>query len=286
MIQHIPVLLNEVIASIPENAQFLIDGTLGHAGHTEAILQKFPKISVLGIDRDPIILSKTQSKLQKYSNRFQAIQWTYADMDIYSQSKKSDFILLDIWVNMEHYKDSSRGFSINWDFPLDMRFDPTQWIPASQRIAKASIGQLQRCFVEYADFSPKKAEELAITISRAKSKSPISSTRQLREILGSCWLWWPASSVIFQAIRIEVNQELEQLKIFLSKLPSLLKSWARCWIITFHSIEDRIVKNAFKEFSSSLWRELYSKKAIKPTYQEVQKNRASRSAKYRVIIGD
>ena len=74
MIQHIPVLLNEVIASIPENAQFLIDGTLGHAGHTEAILQKFPKISVLGIDRDPIILSKTQSKLQKYSNRFQAIQ--------------------------------------------------------------------------------------------------------------------------------------------------------------------------------------------------------------------
>lgn len=281
MIKHIPVLLNEVLQSIPENARFLVDGTLGHGGHTQAILDKFPQISVLWIDRDPLIFAKTQENLSWYANRFQAKQWSYADIDIL-QTNKSDYILLDIWVNMEHYKDTSRGFSINWDATLDMRFDPNQGISAQQRIARASAADLEICFIDYADFTPEKAKELANSIIRARNRSPITSTRQLRQVLYDCWLWWPASSVIFQAIRIEVNQELEQLKIFLQKLPNLLNPGGRCWIITFHSIEDRIVKNYFKELLQKGWN-LYTKKAIQPNYKEVQKNKASRSAKLRII---
>jgi len=283
MIKHIPVLLDEVLKSIPETISFLVDGTLGHGGHTKAILDKFNQVSVLWIDRDPFIFQATQEKLQQYGSRFQAIQWSYADMDTLINQKKPDYILLDIWVNMQHYKDTSRGFSINWDAQLDMRFDPSQGIPASDRIARVSASDLEKCFIDYADFTPPKAKELANAIIRVRTKSRISSTRQLRQVLYDCWLWWPASSVIFQAIRIEINQELEQLKIFLQKIPTLLNPGGRCAIITFHSIEDRIVKNAFKAFSETKERNLYSKKAIQPTYQEVQKNKASRSAKLRII---
>lgn len=282
MIKHVPVLLNEVLQSIPQNAHFLVDGTLGHGGHTQAILDKFPQISVLWIDRDPSIFQATQEKLQPYGNRFQAIKWSYADIAIL-QTKKPDYILLDIWVNMEHYKDTSRGFSIKGDAPLDMRFDQNQGISAQQWIAKASASDLEKCFIEYADFTPEKARELSTAILRARTKSPIITTRDLVQVLYTCGLGWPASSIIFQAIRIEVNQELEQLKTFLQKLPELFISWWRCGIITFHSIEDRIVKNAFKSLSETGGRTLYSKKAIQPTYQEVQKNKASRSAKLRVI---
>lgn len=183
---------------------------------------------------------------------------------------------------MEHYKDTSRGFSINGDAPLDMRFDPSQGISAADRLKRSSATQLETCFIDYADFTSQKAQELANAIIRARNKSLLTSTRQLRQVLYDCGLWGPASSVIFQAIRIEINQELEQLKVFLQKLPDLLQSWSRCGIITFHSIEDRMVKTCFKELAKS-WRTLYSKKAIQPTYQEVQKNKASRSAKLRVI---
>lgn len=282
MIKHVPVLLQEVLKSIPENTSFLIDWTLGHGGHTQAILDTMPKVSVLWIDRDPLIFAKTQENLSWYKGRFQAIQWSYADMDNYIKEKKPDYILLDIGVNMEHYKDTSRGFSINWDAPLDMRFDPSQGISAAERLKRSSSAQLETCFIDYADFTLQKAQELANAIIRARNKSPLTSTRQLRQVLYDCGLWGPASSIIFQAIRIEINQELEQLKVFLQKLPDLLQSWSRCGIITFHSIEDRMVKNRFKELSQS-GRTLYSKKAIQPTYQEVQKNKASRSAKLRVI---
>lgn len=282
MIKHIPVLLNEVLQSIPENTHFLVDGTLGHGGHTQAILDKFSQISVLWIDRDPNIFQATQEKLQEYGSRFQALQGSYADIDNL-QKQKSDYILLDIWVNMEHYKDTSRGFSIKGDAVLDMRFDPSKGISAQQWIAKASADDIEKCFIEYADFTPEKAKELATVILRARTKSPIITTRDLVQVLYTCGLWGPASSIIFQAIRIEINQELEQLKIFLKKLPDLLNPGGRCGIITFHSIEDRIVKNAFRSLSETEERILYSKKAIQPTYQEVQKNKASRSAKLRVI---
>lgn len=282
MIKHIPVLLEEVLQSIPETTKNLVDGTLGHGGHTQAILDKFPDISVLWIDRDPNIFAATQEKLKKSGNRFQAIQWSYADIDILTNNKKSDYILLDIWVNMEHYKDTSRGFSINWDADLDMRFDPTQWISAKHWIARSSVADLEKCFIEYADFTSEKARELANMIIRARNKSPLTTTRQLRQVLYDCGLWWPASSVIFQAIRIEINKELEQLKIFIQKLPGLLVPGGRCGIITFHSIEDRIVKNSFKELLQKGWI-LYTKKAIQPTYQEIKRNKASRSAKLRII---
>jgi len=203
-------------------------------------------------------------------------------MDMLTNNKGSDYILLDIGVNMEHYKDTSRGFSIKGEAPLDMRFDINKGITAKEWIARAKPEDIVRCFVEYADFTEPKAQELANAILRARNKSPLTTTRQLRQVLYDCGLGDPASSIIFQAIRIEVNQELEQLKIFLQKLPELLNSGGKCGIITFHSTEDRIVKNTFKELLQNGWN-LITKKAIQPTYQEIQKNKASRSAKFRII---
>jgi 16S rRNA (cytosine1402-N4)-methyltransferase len=220
---HIPVLLAEVLKSIPLTATYIIDGTLGHGGHTQSILDTFPQTTVTGIDRDPLILAATKERLQSYNNRFQGIQGSYANIESLVQ-KKSDYILLDIGVNMQHYKDTSRGFSIKGDAPLDMRFDPSQGKSAQERIAQSSPSDLTNCFVEYADFTQVKAQELATAIIRARSKFPLTSTRQLRQVLYECGLGDPASSVIFQAIRIQVNQELDQLKIFLQKLPNLLNT--------------------------------------------------------------
>jgi 16S rRNA (cytosine1402-N4)-methyltransferase len=97
------------------------------------------------------------------------------------------------------------------------------------------------------------------------------------------WLWQKASVVIFQAIRIETNKEIDNLKLVLEQIPKILSNWWRCGILTFHSIEDRVVKLFFKELAKKEWFGLVSKKAIKPNYKEVEKNRASRSAKYRII---
>ncbi|HCY20488.1 TPA: 16S rRNA (cytosine(1402)-N(4))-methyltransferase [Patescibacteria group bacterium] len=104
------------------------------------------------------------------------------------QSKKSDYILLDIGVNMEHYKDTSRGFSIKGEGPLDMRFDPTKGLSAQQRIARVSAADLETCFIDYADFTPEKARELANAILRARTKYPLTTTRQLRQVLYDCGL--------------------------------------------------------------------------------------------------
>ncbi|HCB51144.1 TPA: 16S rRNA (cytosine(1402)-N(4))-methyltransferase [Patescibacteria group bacterium] len=183
---------------------------------------------------------------------------------------------------MEHYKDTSRGFSIKGEAPLDMRFDINKGITAKEWLTRAKPEDITKCFVEYADFTEPKAQELANAIIRARNKSPLTTTRQLRQVLYDCGLGDPASSIIFQAIRIEVNQELEQLKVFLQKLPDLLASGGKCAIITFHSTEDRMVKNCFKELLQKGWN-LITKKAIQPTYQEIQRNKASRSAKLRIL---
>jgi 16S rRNA (cytosine1402-N4)-methyltransferase len=184
---------------------------------------------------------------------------------------------------MEHFKDWERGFSLNFDSKLDMRFDNKSWKSAYDILNTYSSNDLTRTFVEYAEFTPQKSQEISHKIIEYRKKSPINTTFDLKKILNQVGLGQKASVVIFQAIRIETNKEIDNLKLFLESIPNILSKGWRCGIITFHSIEDRIVKNYFKDISKLDWFSLVSKKAIKPNYKEVQKNRASRSAKYRVI---
>lgn len=278
--RHIPVLLQEVIDHIPTNAQTIIDGTTGHGWHTQKMAELYPNSHIFAIDRDPNILQKAKENTQQHNN-IKYIHDSYANID--KHCPKADFILLDIGVNREHFEDKSRWFSIHDNAPLDMRFDTTQTTTAQDIINKYSHEKLKEIFIQYADFTGKKAEEITNQIIKARKNKTIQTTQELMQTRWECGIGKNASSVLFQAIRIEVNEELEQLQTFLAKIPKLLNIHGRCAIITFHSIEDRIVKNCFKQYDQDKVCIQVNKKAIKPSRQEIQKNKASRSSVLRVI---
>jgi len=274
-----------VLDSISANAKIIIDGTFGHGWHSMAIAAQFLDAKIFGIDRDMAMIAKAQERLWSDSN-IKILHGSYAE--IVSLCKKSkidgvDYILLDIGVNMDHFKDGSRGFSVHDNATLDMRFDTTQEITAQTLINTESIESLSNIFQLYADFTPIKANELAMAITKARKENPINTTGDLRDVLWSCGLGKSACIVIFQAIRIAVNQELKQLEEFLVDFDAILNPWGRCAIMSYHSIEDRIVKQSFKNRVESGKYIAIHKKAIKPSWQEVQKNRASRSAVLRIV---
>lgn len=281
-----PVLLQEVLASVPTNAKYIVDGTLGHGGHTFHIYdQATIKPQMMGIDLDAHMLAKAQQNLEEIQDHIVFIHGSYTKLDEYIHAQWRtgiDYLLVDVWVNMEHFKDTTRGFSVKWDAPLDMRFDDTQDVSAQTILANYSKSQLQEVFEKYAEFAPAKASEIAATIVSQRKSAPLQTTFQLKTLLNSCGLWEKAIVVIFQSLRIEVNQELKNIEIFLSKIPEVMNPGGRCAIITFHSLEDRLVKNAFKELLQKGWN-LYTKKAIQANYKEKERNKASRSAKFRVI---
>lgn len=277
-------MLNEVLESIPMNCKIVVDWTLGHWWHSRAILEKFPSVKKLfGFDLDPNILEETKNRLKDLEDKIEFIWSSYVDIPKFLWEQKADFILLDLWVNMEHFKDWERGFSLNYNSKLDMRFNNKNGKSAYDIINDYSEQELTRVFVDYAEFSISKAQEIAMIIIKERKNKKIETTFELKNLLNQVGLGQKASTVIFQAIRIETNKEIDNLKLMLDQLPNILSNWWRCGIITFHSLEDRIVKNYFKDLSKSGLFELVYKKAIPASYQEVLKNRASRSAKYRVI---
>ncbi len=293
---HKPVMVEEVLSffSSLKNLQdwsniCFFDWTLWHWWHTEAIITSFlekkrsdQKLIVFWVDVDFSMLQKAKTRLLKYKDMLILKNDSYKNLDKISEMKKKsvDFFLLDLWVNMEHFKNYDRGFSINWDWILDMRYNLNQKKTAYQVINKYSVDKLKEIFILYADFTEKKSEEISRVIVKSRKHSDIKTTFELKKILNSVWLWEKASIVIFQAIRIEVNWELDNLMFFLESFYWYLKQWWRCLIITYHSLEDRIVKKYFKMMD---WVNVLTKKVVKPNYKEVQKNRASRSAKIRVV---
>lgn len=282
---HQPVLLKETLESIPNNAKIIIDGTFGHGWHSMAIATQFPDAHIFGIDRDQHMINKATERIWSMNN-ISIRHGSYAD--IVSLCKKQwvdavDYILLDIWVNMDHFTDSTRGFSVHNDAVLDMRFDTKQVMTAQILVNTESRESLSHIFQTYADFTETKADELATAIIKARKENSIQTTGDLRNVLWSCGLWKNASVVIFQAIRIAVNQELKQLEDFLDSFDAILGIGWRCAVMSYHSIEDRIVKQSFKNRVASGEYIAIHKKAIKPSWQEIQKNRAARSAVLRII---
>lgn len=278
---HVPVMLQEVISSCPDNCNLIIDATLWHWWHSSYLAAKTSKL--IWMDLDSNMLSVAQKTLENIPN-IQYVHDSYSNIDwVVSKYWKADFVLLDLWVNMDHFKIWSRWFSINYDASLDMRFDQEQKYSAYDIVNQSSSIQLEKIFIDYADFSPSKAREIADKIVQTRKNSEIKTTFDLKNILWECGLGKSASTIIFQSIRIQTNHEIQNLEIFLAKLPDILSPWWICSIITFHSIEDRVVKKTFQELAFSKGFELVNKKVIKPTYQEVVKNKASRSAQLRII---
>ena len=277
-IKHVPVMYKEVLENLPKKLDLFMDWTVWHAWHSKLIKENFENVYIIAVDRDLNMLKKARKNLQEDEVRY--IQDSYKDLDHILGNEKVDAILLDLWVNMEHFKDSKRWFSIKHDGPLDMRFDTEQKITAEFILKNYTADKLSNILEKYWDFKWIYLQN--ITRAIVKSRSKLKWTKDLVEVLKNVWLSLKRIAIVFQVLRIEVNNELEQLEIFLDKFSEYLKQNGRCLIITYHSIEDRLVKNRFKELDKNWFKNL-TKKVIFPSLEEIKKNKASRSAKLRII---
>lgn len=290
MIRHKPVLLSETLGLMPDNCRSILDGTLGHAGHSIAMIQHIHDhtTKIVAVDRDDKMIEKAKVFLEDAGTIDQVciVQSSYADLPkITTDSwiQKFDFILLDIWVNMDHFKQADRGFSLKLDWPLDMRFDTSQGIPVRERLQKTNFEEMDTLFVKYTDFGQKYREWIIRNLLDSRKRLPFQTTQEVRSWAQDYGLWDKKLAVIFQAWRIYINDELWELEKFLEIFTNYLHPGGRCAIMTYHSWEDRIVKYSFKEKVDRWAWILYNKKVIKPSRQEVEKNRAARSAKLRVF---
>lgn len=277
-IKHVPVMYEEVLKNLPQNLELFMDGTVWHAWHSRLVKEKFDNVNIIAVDKDVNMLKVAKENLQDKDINY--IHNSYKNLEDILKDKKVDAILLDLWVNMEHLKDAKRWFSIKYDGPLDMRFDINQKITAEFILKNYTEDKLAGILEAYWDFRWTYLQNIVRSI--IKSRSKLKSTKDLVDVLKQTWLSSKKIAVVFQVLRIEVNNELEQLERFLEKFPSYLRNNGRCLIITFHSIEDRLVKNRFKELDKN-WFKNITKKVIFPSLTEITANKAAKSAKLRII---
>ena len=292
MLRHHPVLAKETYESLPHPLNHSFDWTFWHGGHVEYFFTNLEKdypdeyknLKLVACDVDEMVMNKWKEFVSKRSNQIQFYHSSYANIkEITKKEWLFDFMLLDLWVNLEHFKDWSRWFSIKSNAPLDMRFDTSKWGTASQLINKWNKEELEGMLIKYGDFTPRNAEYVIKWIIEKRKKSPIETTNDLTTALHELWFWDKRIAVIFQAIRIQTNHELDQLEIFLKDFWECLSVWWRCAIMTYHSIEDRMTKLVFKDLEENWDFQLVNKKVIQPNYKEVESNKAARSAKLRII---
>lgn len=285
---HKPVMIKEVLSFIPENSNIVVDSTLGEGGHTKAMLDL--NLEVYGFERDKNILEIAKKRLADYK-KFYYYNNTYDKM-IDSLPKNIignvDFILYDLGVSMFHFKKAERGFSFNENNKLDMRLGINK-INAYEVINKYEKKDLERIFKEYGEI--KNYSKLAEIIIKERNKKNIETAKELENIIfhnsdksKKCGKINPAT-LIFQAIRIEVNDELNILKKSIENIKNILKKYGVVVIISYHSLEDRIAKRFFKDNEKTKNKDgifkLLNSKVLKPTNEEIKLNIASRSAKLR-----
>ena len=285
---HKPVMIKEVLSFIPENSNIVVDATLGEGGHTKAMLDL--NLEVYGFERDKNILEIAKKRLSNYK-KFYYYNNTYDKM-IDSLPKNIignvDFILYDLGVSMFHFKKAERGFSFNENNKLDMRLGINK-INAYEVINKYEKKDLERIFKEYGEI--KNYSKLAEIIIKERNKKNIETAKELENIIfhnsdkSTKYGKINPATLIFQAIRIEVNDELNILKKSIENIKNILKKYGVVVIISYHSLEDRIVKRFFKDNEKTKNKDgifkLLNSKVLKPTNEEIKLNIASRSAKLR-----
>ncbi|MGA1868298.1 MAG: 16S rRNA (cytosine(1402)-N(4))-methyltransferase RsmH [bacterium] len=287
--QHIPVLVNEALFYLNcQSEGVYVDGTVGLGGHSEKILEyTSAQSTIIGIDRDPECLVIAQERLSRFGNRVLLAQGNFRDIDEIVKNAGYTHIqgiLLDIGMSSYHLQPNKRGFSFNdfSDAPLDMRFDMSSGPTAGDIINHYPVHDLERIFRDYGE--ERWSRRIARAIGRERQKEKIMTVGHLVAIIlssiskrGSRWRIHPATR-IFQALRIEVNRELDNLKSALESAKDCLDKGGRLCVISFHSLEDRIVKNKFKETAE--FRSI-TPKPLTATREEISKNPRARSAKLR-----
>lgn len=283
---HIPVLPNEVLESLnPSANSIIVDGTFGGGGHAKLIAPLVsPDGKVIGIDRDEEAVERFQNESPD-SSAILVLQGSYADIPELLASigiERIDGVLLDLGLSSDQLADESRGFSFSSQGDLDLRFDTTCGEPAWRLVNRLSAEHLADLIYEFGE--ERLSRRIARKIVEHRKSHPIRQASQLANIVRSCYPRKrneridPATRT-FQALRIAVNNELKALEIALRRLPAMLSPGGRMAIISFHSLEDRMVKNAFR--SDDRLR-VITKKPITATDEELADNTRSRSAKLRV----
>jgi len=287
---HESVLRKEVVMYLsPESNGLYLDCTLGCGGHTRAILENSsPGGKVIGIDLDERAIEIAKAELEEFAGRYDAICGNYVNAgEILSMHgiQYVDGILLDLGVSSLQLNNAERGFSFVRNGPLDMRMGQSNVLTAYEVVNFWNIERLSKIFREFGE--ERHSEKIARKIVDERKKLPVKTTKDLAELVKMSVPPYsrrakihPATRV-FQAIRIAVNMELENLRRFLSGALGLLKVGGRITVISFHSLEDRIVKNTFREWQSTGVFEILTKKVITPSVEEVRVNPRARSAKLR-----
>jgi 16S rRNA (cytosine1402-N4)-methyltransferase len=294
-IPHVPVLREEVLAFLDcRPGKVYVDGTVGRAGHSLAILEKSsPDGRLIGLDWDEEALGRAREILAPFGSRVQLWNGNFRDLASFlgaSAIAKADGILLDLGVSSEQLESGERGFSFRLDGPLDMRMNQELKIQARDLLRRLPADELARILWEYGE--ERWARRIARRIVEERKKRPLETTRDLAQIVERSVPFsrsriHPATRT-FQALRIQVNGELESLETFLQTAPKLLNPQGRLAVISFHSLEDRIVKTQFRRWGGRARREetafrIVTAKPVVPSEEETARNPRARSAKLRVL---
>ena len=300
---HEPVLLQEILEVLRHTREdgILVDATVGLGGHSEALLREHPRLRLLAIDRDPEALEKSRERLRPFADRVTFSRGRHEELiDILKQHGIGEIsgLLADLGVSSMQLDDARRGFSFRHDAPLDMRMG-SEGVSAADLVRTLEEGDLARVLRDYGE--EPMARRIARAIVEARSVAPIETTGRLAEVIRSVKKSRPheidPSTLTFQALRIATNEELVGLEKFIDDAASVLEREARMAVISFHSLEDRIVKQAFRRLEGeckcppgmpvcgcgavALVRVLTGR-PVTASEEEISRNPRSRSAKLRV----
>ncbi len=283
---HKSVLLQEVL-QVFEGKQIRVffEGTVGAGGHARALLEAHPEVEIyFACDRDPRALEIARANLAPWEGKIEWVQGAFGDLPFFLKEKgvaAIDGFLIDVGVSSMQLDERERGFSFMGEAPLDMRMDPENPITAAKLVNDLPEAELARIFFEYGE--ERRSRKIAKAIVEARARRKIRTTKELVAIvhpLGTRGRLHPAT-LVFQALRIAVNDELGQLKKGLEAAIEVMAPGGRIAAISFHSLEDRIVKNVFRDAKQTCGSLM--KKPWVPTKEEMKKNPRSRSAKLRAV---
>ena len=308
MYRHVPVLASEILEYAPEDPKTFLDCTVGGGGHSRQLLERFPDLKLYGIDRDAAAIQASTEKLRPFSERVELHQSRFSELEswLIQWNRRFDYVLADVGVSSEQLASAERGFSFLEEGPLDMRMDrDRQTLTAGQLLAKSNENKLRKLLKTYGE-EPNSAK-IARTLTGAKNQEGLKTTTQLANLVSRTIPrrfhkhgFHPATRT-FQALRIAVNQELEELEMLLEILPRFMSPCGRLAVISFHSLEDRRVKQTYRKWANPCscppdlpycicglkpLGKVLTKRPRTAGEREIRENPRSRSAKMRIFEFD
>jgi 16S rRNA (cytosine1402-N4)-methyltransferase len=290
---HVPVMLSEVLDYLKlAPGQIIVDATLGTGGHSVEILKRItPGGRLIGIDRDENSLAICRQRLMEFKDNTEFVHANFADLDLVMANlgvEKIDGIVFDLGISSYQLHDAQRGFSFQEEGPLDMRLDKSSYISAYDLINNLNENEISQLLWNFGQ--ERWHNRIARLLIQERRNEPISTTKQLANLVmraipqryrRSYYRIHPATRT-FQAVRIAVNRELEILENAIKKAVDLLRKQARICVISFHSLEDRMIKHTFRALKAEGLIEIITAKPLTPGFREIEVNPSSRSSKFRV----